>query len=167
MLDGIGLDPERDFSAVYLDRAGDGPAMVLDGRVAALWGGGIGWPGFAAVAQAPGGARFIAPDADEAARIRAKHAFLKSMTVPAGSYPGQDAPIVSVGSWSFILARPTLDEDVAYRLARALHRGEAALLQKLDQARETTAANTAAAAPGLDLIHPGVLRYLRESGVIR
>jgi TRAP transporter TAXI family solute receptor len=166
VLDGIGLDPERDFTAVYLDHAGDGPAMVLDGRVAALWGGGLGWPGFATVAKAPGGARFIAPDAGEAARIRAKHAFLKAMTVPAGSYPGQDTPIDSIGSWSFILARPTLDEDVGYRLARALHRGEAALGQRLAQARETTAANTAAAAPRLDLIHPGVRRYLKEIGIV-
>jgi hypothetical protein len=139
---------------------------VLDGRVAALWGGGLGWPGFATVAKAPGGARFIAPDAGEAARIRAKHSFLKTMTVPAGSYPGQDAPIASVGSWSLILARPTLAEDTAYRLARALHRGEEVLGQRLAQARETTAANTAAAAPSLDLIHPGVLRYLKESGII-
>ncbi|HXW24159.1 MAG TPA: TAXI family TRAP transporter solute-binding subunit [Xanthobacteraceae bacterium] len=167
VLDGIGLDPDKDFRAVYLDHAGDGPPMVLDGRVAALWGGGLGWPGFAAVAAAPGGARFIAPDAGEQARIRAKHAFLKEMTVPANSYAGQAAPIVSVGSWSFILARPALAEDVAYRLARALHRGEAALGRRLAQARETTAANTAAAAPRLDLIHPGVLRYLREIGVIR
>jgi hypothetical protein len=166
VLDGIGLDPDKDFHAVYLDHAGDGPTKVLDGRVAALWGGGLGWPGFAAVAKAPGGARFIAPDAGEAARIRAKHAFLKAMTVPAGSYPGRDAPIASVGSWSFILARPTLAEDTAYRLARALHRGEEALGQRLAQARETTAANTAAAAPSLDLIHPGVLRYLKESGII-
>ena len=167
VLDGIGLDPERDFTAVYLDHAGDGPAMVLDGQVAALWGGGIGWPGFAAVAKAPGGARFIAPDAGEAARIRAKHPFLKAMTVPAGSYPGQDAAIESVGSWSYILARPTLDEDVAYRLARALHRGEDALGKRLAQARETTAANTAAAAPSRDLIHPGVKRYLKEIGIVR
>src|SRR5439155_1620820 len=50
VLDGLGLDQERDFQAVYLDRAGDGPAMVLDGRAAALWGGGQGWPGFGAVA---------------------------------------------------------------------------------------------------------------------
>jgi TRAP transporter TAXI family solute receptor len=167
VLDGIGLDPDQDFHAVYLDHAGDGPTKVLDGRVAALWGGGLGWPGFATVAQAPGGARFIAPDAGEAARIRAKHSFLKAMTVPAGSYPGQDAPIASVGSWSFILARPTLAEDTAYRLARALHRGKEALGQRLAQARETTAANTAAAAPSLDLIHPGVLRYLREVGLVR
>jgi len=167
VLDGLGLDQERDFQAVYLDRAGDGPAMVLDGRVAALWGGGLGWPGFTAVAKGPTGARFIAPDTNERARILAKHPFLKSMTVPAGSYPGQDAPVASVGSWSFILARPTLAEDVAYRLARALHRGEAALATRLPQAGETTAANTVAAAPRPELIHPGVLRYLREIGVVR
>src|SRR5262249_57288197 len=99
----------------------------------------------------PGGARFVAPDAGEASRIRDKHAFLKIMTVPAGSYPGQTTPIESVGSWSFILARGSLDEAVAYRLARALHRGEAALGKRLAQIRETTATNTAAAAPRL---HP-------------
>jgi uncharacterized protein len=165
VLDGLGLDQDKDFQAVYLDRAGDGPAMVLDGRVAALWGGGTGWPGFTAVAQA--GGRFIAPDADELERIRAKHPFLKTLTVAAGSYPGQGAPIHSVGSWSFVLARPTLDDDVAYRLARAVHGAEDALGKRLPQARETTSANTWAAAPSPDLIHPGVLRYLREIGVAK
>jgi TRAP transporter TAXI family solute receptor len=167
VLDGLGWDQERDFQAVYLDRAGDGPAMVLDGRVAALWGGGLGWPGFTAVATGPAGARFIAPGADEIARILAKHAFLRPMTVAAGAYPGLEAALPSVGSWSFILARPDLPEEVAYRLARALHRGEAALARRLPQARETTAANTVAAAPRPELIHPGVLRYLREAGLAR
>lgn len=166
VLDGIGLDQERDFQAIYLERAGDGPAMVADGRAAALWGAGLGWPGFAAVASAPGGARFIAPDADEVRRILAKHPFLRALTVPAGSYPGQREAIASVGSWSFVLARPTLPDDLAYRLARALHQGEAALGARLEQARETTAANTVAAAPRRDLIHPGVLRYLREIGLV-
>ena len=40
------------------------------------------------------------------------------------------------------------------------------LAEKLDQAKETTAANTAAAAPDPALIHPGVARYLREIGVL-
>ena len=167
VLDGIGLDQERDFKAIYLERAGDGPAMVLDGRAAALWGGGIGWPGFDTMAKSAPGARFIAPDAGEIAKILAKHAFLKPLTLPAGAYPKQDAPIASVGSWSFILARPTLADDVAYRIARALHLGVAALGRRLAQARETTAANTAAAAPRAELIHPGVARYLREQGILR
>jgi TRAP transporter TAXI family solute receptor len=167
VLDGLGLDQQKDFQAIYLERAGDGPTMVLDGRAAALWGGGIGWPGFTTMANSPGGARFIAPSAEEGARIRAKHSFLKAITIPAGAYKGIDAPLESVGSFSFILARPTLEDDSAYRFARALHRGESALAQKLAQARETTAANTAAGAPRQDLIHPGVLRYLREIGVAR
>jgi TRAP transporter TAXI family solute receptor len=141
--------------------------MVLDGRVAALWGAGIGWPGFTAVAGSAGGARFIAPDADEIARIRAKHTFLKPLTVPAASYPNQNAPIDALGSWSFILAREDLSDDVAYRLARTLHGAESALCKKLTQACETTAANTVAAAPSVELIHPGVLRYFREIGVVK
>ena len=167
VLDGLGLEQTRDFHAVFLVAAGDGPAMVLDGRVAALWGGGSGWPGFAAVARGPAGARFIVPDADGIRRILAKHAFLKPMTVPAGSYPGQGAAIASVGSWSFVMTRPTLGEELAYRLARALHRGEAALGARLAQARETTAANTVAAAPRIELIHAGARRYLREIGLLR
>lgn len=165
VLDGIGLDQNRDFQAIYLERAGDGPAMVADGRAVALWGAGLGWPGFARVAKEPGGARFIAPSAEELPRILAKHTFLRALTVPAGSYPGQTEAIASVGSWSFILARPTLADDLAYRIARSLHQNEAALAARLAQARETTAANTLAAAPRKELIHPGVLRYLREIGL--
>jgi TRAP transporter TAXI family solute receptor len=167
VLDGLGLKQDEDFQSVYLDRAGDGPAMVLDGRVAALWGAGIGWPGFKTLAASPGGARFIAPDASEIARIRAKHAFLKPLTVPAGSYPNQNAPIDALGSWSFVLARESLPDDVAYRLARTLHDVESALCDKLAQACETTAANTIAAAPSPEMIHPGVLRYFREIGVVK
>jgi TRAP transporter TAXI family solute receptor len=167
MLDGLGLKQDEDFQSVYLDHAGDGPAMVLDGRVAALWGAGIGWPGFTALAGSAGGARFIAPDSAEIARIRARHAFLKPMTIPAGSYPNQNMPIESLGSWSFVLARADLDDGVAYRLARTLHGAESALCRKLAQACETTAANTVAAAPDVALIHPGVMKYFREIGVAK
>ncbi|MGX4806637.1 TAXI family TRAP transporter solute-binding subunit [Bradyrhizobium guangdongense] len=167
VLDGLGLRQDEDFKAVYLDRAGDGPAMVEDGRVAALWGAGIGWPGFAAVASSASGARFIAPDAEEIARIRAKHAFLKPLTVPAGSYPKQSEPIASLGSWSFVLTREDLPDDIGYRLAKTLHGLEPTFCRKLAQACETTAANTVAAAPKPELIHPGVMKYFREIGVVK
>ncbi|MCK1345724.1 MULTISPECIES: TAXI family TRAP transporter solute-binding subunit [unclassified Bradyrhizobium] len=167
VLDGLGLKQDEDFKAIYLDRAGDGPAMVEDGRVAALWGAGIGWPGFAAVASSVSGARFIAPSAEEIARIRAKHAFLKPLTVPAGSYPNQSEPIASLGSWSFVLTREDLPDDVAYRLAKTLHGVEPTFCKQLAQACETTAANTVAAAPKPELIHPGVMKYFREIGVLK
>src|SRR5216684_3749105 len=79
-MDGLGFDAAKDFQPIYLERAGDGPAMVLDGRAAALWGGGASWPGFTTVARSEPGARFIAPDAQEIARILGKHPFLKPVT---------------------------------------------------------------------------------------
>jgi TRAP transporter TAXI family solute receptor len=166
VLDGMGLDQDRDFEAVYLEHAGDGPAMVLDGRVAALWGGGIGWPGFTKVSHGPQGARFITPDAAERPRILAKHDFLKALTVPAESYAGQMAAVDSVGSWSFIMARLSLDRDIVYRLTRALHQAEPMLPSRLEQARETTVGNTVIAAPRVELIHPGALGYLGDIGLL-
>jgi TRAP transporter TAXI family solute receptor len=165
VLDGLGLDRDRDFKAVYLERAGDGPAMLADGRVAALWGGGIGWPSFVAAANAPGGARFIAPGDREIDRILAKHKFMRLVTLGAGNYRGQVLDIPSVGTWSFVFARPDLPDDAAYRVARALHRGEMKLAGRLVQARESTAANTYAAVTDRRSLHPGALRYLRDAGI--
>jgi TRAP-type uncharacterized transport system substrate-binding protein len=88
------------------------------------------------------------------------------VTLPARSYPGQDAAIRSVGSWSYVFARPGLPDEQAYLLARALHRAEGALAARLDQARETTAANTVAAAPSAQLIHPGARKYFHEIGLM-
>src|SRR5262249_4378937 len=51
------------------------------------------------------------------------------------------------------LPRP-LGDDAAYRVARALHLAEAGIAHRLPQGNETTAANTAAAAPPPDLIRP-------------
>jgi TRAP transporter TAXI family solute receptor len=166
VLDGLGLDQNKDFQAIYLERAGDGPAMVMDGRAAALWGGGSGWPGFTAVAKGEKGGRFIVPDKAEIARILAKHKFLKPLTLAAGMFPGQDKALESVGSWSFVMSRPDLDEAVAYRLAKALHKGEATIAAKLPQAAETTAHNTATAVTDSAMLHPGVRRYLREIGLL-
>ncbi len=156
---------EIEVQPIYLEKAADGPAMLMDGRAAALWGAGVGWPAFTALAKS--GGRFIAPSPDEVQRILARQPLLQAVTLPARSYPGQDAALHSVGSWSYVLARPDLPEQTAYLLARAIHRAEAPLAARLPQARETTMANTLKAAPGAELIHPGVLKYLREAGIAR
>jgi len=148
---------------IYLEKAADGPAMLIDGRAAALWGAGVGWPAFTALAKS--GGRFIAPSAGEVERILARQPALQAVTLPARSYPGQDAALHSVGSWSYVLARPGLPETTAHLLARAIHRAEAPLAARLPQASETTMANTFKAAPRPELIHPGVLKYLREAGI--
>lgn len=166
VLDGIGLIAERDFESVILEKAADGPQLVRNHKVEALWGAGIGWPGFVQVADDPAGARFIAPSAAQIKQILAKHPHLKTMSVPAGTYNGQDAQINSVGLWSLILVRPDLPDEVVYRLARAIHQGEAALAKQLEQGRYTTTQNTVAQVPSAQW-HPGAARYFREANLVR
>ena len=148
---------------ITLEKAADGPPMLLDGRADALWGAGVGWPAFSALAKT--GGRFLAPNEQEIATILRKNPALQTVTLPAKSYPGQDAALRSVGSWSYVLAKPALPEAAAYLLARAIHRAEAPLAARLEQARETTMVNTIAAAPRPELLHPGVRRYLAEAGL--
>ena len=162
VVDGVGLDMKKDFDAVLLESVKDGPPMVIEGKAAALWGGGLGWPGFHGVAHGPQGARFIGPDEKEIAAILTKHPFLKRLVVPAGSFAGQPDAVPTVGTWSFILARADLTDAVAYRLAKALHRAQPALGQKLPQAVETTPENTLVSLPRQELLHPGVKKYLEE-----
>lgn len=156
VLNSLGIE----VKPIVLEKAADGPPMLMDGRADALWGAGVGWPAFAALAKQ--GGRFIVPSAEEIKTILAKNPALQPNTLPAKSYAGQDQALASVGSWSYVLSNKNLNEETAYRLARAIHRAEAPLAARLEQARETTMANTAAAAPRRELIHPGVQKYLGE-----
>lgn len=150
---------------IFLDKAADGPPMLADGRAAAVWGAGVGWPAFTSLAKA--GGRFIVPSADEVRTILQKNPALQAVTLPAKSYPGQDAPLQSVGSWSYVFAGRHLGDEAAYLLARAVHRAEPALASRLEQARETTLVNTVAAAPKREHLHPGVRKYLLEAGLLK
>jgi TRAP transporter TAXI family solute receptor len=149
---------------IVLEKAADGPPMLLDGRADALWGAGVGWPAFSTLAKS--GGRFIAPSAAEVERILSRELSLQAVTLPAGSYPGQLSALPSVGSWSYVLSSDKFPDEAAYLIARAVHRAEAKLAARLEQARETTMANTIAAAPRPEVIHPGVRKYLQEAGLL-
>lgn len=154
-----GLDPDRDVRPVWLDHAGDGPPMVLDRRAAALWGGGIGWPSFLAVARDTGGGRFIAPSEEAIARLAGADPSLMKLTVPAQAFPGQNAPITTVGSWSFVLARPGFDPDTAYRIVRALVRAIADRRLDHPQASESDPRQLKGVIPKAWL-NPGTAKFL-------
>lgn len=160
VFDGIGLDIDRDFTAIYVDQAAQSPRLVTEGRADALWGAGEGWPGFLQLAQSAGGARFIAPSREQIPRIVAKHPLLQAMEVPAGTYPGMDAALPSVGSVNWILVHEDLDDARAGAVVEALHASAAELASALPQAAFSTLANTLASAPSPELLHP-VLRRPR------
>ena len=80
-------------------------------------------------------------------------------------YRGQADALPTVGSWSFVLARPGLPDSVGHRLAVALNKVERLRLEA-KQLSETTAQNTLAALPGPGTLQPGVEAYFREIGLL-
>lgn len=166
VMNGLGLDLDRDFEAIYPERFTEGPTIVIERRAAALWGSGYRWPGFVELANQPAGVRFVVPTAPEIAQIRTEYPFLAQLVVPPGLYPGQYDPIVTVGAWSFILARPDLDDAIGHRLAKSLYRAERASLPS-KYTVQTTVKNTLTAISSPDDLQPGVLRFYREAKLTR
>src|SRR5205085_5617261 len=68
---GIAIKP------ITLEKAADGPPMLVDGRAEALWGAGVGWPAFAALAKS--GGRFIAPSDTEIRTVLARQPALQAV----------------------------------------------------------------------------------------
>lgn len=165
VLDGLGLQPDKDFKQIILDKAAQGPKLVLTKQAEALWGAGIGWPGFVKVANGKEGARFIGPSPQHITQILKRHPHLKRMSVPANTYKGQSQQIDSIGLWSLILIKPSVSEETAYQLVKALHEAEATLGKGLKQAKYTTVKNTLDAIPK-EQLHPGVIRYYKERGLV-
>jgi TRAP transporter TAXI family solute receptor len=165
VMEGLGLDPEKDFEAIYTEQLVDGPAMILEGRASALWGAGNRWPGFVKIASDARGARFITPSDEQVTRIVDKYPFMRRISIPAARYPGQSDALLTVGSWSYVLARPNLDEALGYDLGAALHKAER--IGTMFGVAESTAQNTLKALPRQDALHPGVERYFREAGLIK
>lgn len=150
---GIGLDIDRDFKAIYVERAADSPRIVLAGEARGLWGAGEGWPGFMQLAGSPGGARFIGPAPAQIPGIIARWPLLKSMEVEPQAYPGIDAPLPTVGSVNLILAREDLDDTRAGAFVAAMQQAGPQLTAALPQAAFSTVANTLASAPSPALLH--------------
>lgn len=165
MMDGLGLDMDKDFQPIYTEHFADGAPMVIDGRAAALFGSGLRWPGFVQLADSFGGCRFVVPNPVEIERIRKKHPFLTEQTVPAGLYRGQYDPIETVGTWSFMLARPELEDAIGFRLASDLHKLERThgLTKHI---ADTTTRNTLSAITGPEVLQPGVASYYRKAGLM-
>ena len=164
VMQGLGLDMDRDFTPIYPPDFTDGPSLVFSGKAAAMWGSGLRQPAFVTIAKHPIGVRFIVPTAEEIARIRAKYPFLVPLTVRSGTYPGDTVPVTTVGSWSFIVARADLDPAIVRRLATDLYKAEQQSL-KSPYLSQTTAMNTIAGVNTLDELHPGVLAFYRDAGI--
>jgi TRAP transporter TAXI family solute receptor len=96
--------------------------------------------------------------------IQERHHFLKTTTIPAGTYAGQDRDLLTLGMDIVLLCREDLEEPLVYELTRTL----------FESVPDLVAAH--AAARGIDPergptasipLHPGAARYYRAREILK
>ena len=66
-----------------------------------------------------GGARLLEITGPEVDRLREHYPLLRRTLLPRGTYPGQDAPLHTVGVDLLLVCRADLDTETVYELTRA------------------------------------------------
>lgn len=86
------------------------------------------------------------------------------LTIPAGSYPGQDADVEVVGYATHVIARCDLDEDVVYKILEGMVEDMEDLVSIVRVMNETTL-EVMAEDTGVPM-HPGATRFYQDQGVL-
>jgi uncharacterized protein len=161
----LGMVPDEHFEPVYLEYGPSADAL-MNRRISGMFlGAGIPTGAFTQAFAALGSDQLVMLEFDDAQliRLRERYPVWERFIIPAGTYPGQDAPVRTIAQPNILATSATVGEDVVYLVTRtlwqnldALHRYHAATrTMSLDRAVE-----------GLPVpLHAGAVRFYREAGV--
>ncbi len=164
ILAGFGVDIENDYELVF---AGYGPSAeaLQNGQVK-----GIGTP-----AGVPTGAisQLMAAASDsvtmlnfteeQVAQADGGRGLWTPYTIPAGTYPGQDADINTIAQPNFLATHADIPEENVYQITKTIYEN-LPFLQAIHPATKAMAIERAIA--GLPVpLHPGAVRYYQEVGI--
>lgn len=164
LLSGLGIDINADYELVH---GGYGPSAEAVQNGQAI---GMGTP-----AGVPTGAvtKLFAAAADkvallsftdeEAMKADAGKGLWTSYTIPAGTYPGQDADVNTIAQPNFLATSADVDEESVYLITKTVYEN-LPFLNAIHPATKAMAIEKAIA--GLPLpLHPGAARYYKEVGI--
>ncbi len=98
---------------------------------------------------------------EEMKKVTAKIAAYSAFSVPPGIYRGVDKPVQTPTLWNLLVVHREMDEDVAYRLIKALFDFRESL-ESISQVARFIVPESAASIGSLPL-HPGAKRYYDEN----
>lgn len=107
------------------------------------------------------GIRLLSFTPEALARIAAQYPFFKPVTIPAGTYRGQDEDVATIGVDNLLVVSADLPDDLAYEMTTIFFESLPDLERTHVTASEIDPANIRSAPIPL---HPGAERYYREQG---
>jgi hypothetical protein len=165
MLEAAGLDPDRDLTRERLGPAQSGDALK-DGKLEAFFfSSGVPSPAVLEVATTLRAEMRLVPSDDLLPMLHQRYGaeqFPPSI-IPAGSYPGQESDVPTVGAATLLVVDEKMSETLACEITRAVldHTAELAAIHPV--ARMFSIERAAAGSP--IPFHPGAIRFYRERGV--
>jgi TRAP transporter TAXI family solute receptor len=113
---------------------------------------------------ADGDAHLVALDARRIGAIQERHHFLKTTTIPRGTYKNVDEDVLTVGMDVLLLCRADLAEPLVYQLATTLFE----VVPQLTKAHASAAGIDPDRGPTATIpLHPGAARYYRAREILR
>lgn len=163
LLQAHGIDPDNDITA-FQDSFGDAADQLRDGVVDVAFGI-LSLPA-ASIIEVSNAIDVVLIDIDGGVLdgLLANDPSLTPVEVPAGTYPGQDAPAQWVTNWATLYTTPDLDEDLVYEMTKVMY----------EQMNPDSVGHAVAAELQLDTaidglggipLHPGAARYYEEQGL--
>jgi uncharacterized protein len=167
MLEAAGLDPDRDVTRERLGPAQSGDALK-DGKVEAFFfSSGVPSPAVLELATTFGAEMRLVPSDDLLPVLQQRYGAeqFPLSVIAAGSYPGQESDVPTVGSATLLVVDEKMSEPLAYEITRAIFEHTAELGAIHPVAKTFTPERAAAGSPVP--FHPGAIRYYRERGLWR
>ena len=166
LLKAAGIDPEREVHRQGLG-VSESAGALKDGKIDAFfWSGGLPTGALQDLSHTPGVAIQLLPSADLLPVLREDHGELYfELQVPAGTYPGIDAPVPVVGVANVLVVNRSMSDDLAYAITRLLFAHQQELAAIHPEARNLSPATAVKGSPAP--YHPGAVRWYREQGLIR
>jgi uncharacterized protein len=164
ILQGLGIDPDEEFEVAYMGYTPTAEALQNGTVKGANLPGGV---PVSAVAQAfasmSGDLAILSFTEDQIAQANSGFDVWPAYEIPAGTYPGQDEPVMTVAQPNFLAVRDDVPEEDVYLITKTMYEN-LPFLQNIHAATKDMALEKAIA--GLPVpLHPGAARFYEEQGI--
>ena len=164
ILQGLGIEPDQEFEVVYMGYTPTAEALQNGTIKGANLPGGV---PVSAVAQAfaamSGNLAILGFTEEQIAQANSEFDVWPAYEIPAGTYPGQDEPVMTVAQPNFLAVREDIPDEDVYLITKTMYEN-LPFLQNIHAATKDMALEKAIA--GLPVpLPPGAARYYEEQGL--
>jgi hypothetical protein len=166
MMTYFGIDSKKDIIDVPLTFR-ETPAALCDNKIdVIIFASGVPTP-LAQEAINTCDAKLAPIDGPEINKLLSEHAYFAPLTIPGGSYPGNDVNVNTFGSSATVVSSQSVDADTVYHVVKALFDNFEAFKQQKPfyklMTRESSANVSRVGVP----YHDGAKRFYEQHGLIK